>query len=244
MFSTSSICLLKYYVASFILLFWLQIRSCHAQDQNPSYKAWLYFDNTISLTKHWTFQSDIHLRTSHQFSELSNVLLRGWLDYKLSQSVTTGVGYAYLGSWDDDVASPNNYYTEHRFFGQVQHQIDLPQSSEIRQRVRLEQRFFDAMLLPSSSVRSRYSLSWKQSINRKYLPFHYFFLENEVFANLYGRSLAGGKVFEQNRLYAGLGLPLWKSSEVELGSYYEIQHDVFKQRNQTIIFQLRLKTEW
>ena len=235
--------LIPIYCFLFLLLInFLTSHAAVAQDQNPSLSAWIYLDNTHALNDVWSLETDIHLRTSDDFAGLGNLLLRGWVDFAMQETVLVGLGYAYLGSWNDDVAWPNDYYTENRIFTQLQYKIDVSESSRISQRVRFEQRFFDTALLPPASFRSRYSLNWKRHVDQNLLGLDYVFLENEVFVNLKGRKLSGGKYFEQNRVYGGLGFPIFSEGEIELGSYYEIQNDVFKQTNQSIIFQVRLKT--
>lgn len=213
-----------------------------AQDQQPAVNAWLYWDNKHAFNDDWALETDMHVRTSDDFEGLGNLLLRGWIDYTMHETWSAGLGYAYLGSWDEDLAAPKDYYSENRLFTQVQQKIALSESSNISQRIRLEQRFFDAAILPPSSFRSRYSLNWKRHFDKNIIGVDYFFLENEVFINLKGKALSGGKYFEQNRVYGGFGFPVFSDGEIELGSYYEVQNDIFEQTNQSIIIQLRVKT--
>ncbi len=216
--------------------------SLHAQDRSVSTVGWLYLQNEHQFNDRWELHTDVHLRSTDDFSNFGNLLVRNWIGFNVSDDWSAGIGYAFLGSWNDDVAMPDTYYGEHRSFQQIQHKIKNTNTSTVKHRARFEQRFFDTALLPALSLRARYALNWKRTLPNRPLGMDYFFLENEVFINTKGRDLSGGRVFEQNRAYGGLGYPLIGSSALELGAYYEIQHDVFKQTNRSVIFQLLIKT--
>lgn len=213
-----------------------------AQETNLSKTGWFYLESNIGISNSWSLRTDLHLRSTDNFSNFGNLLFRNWLNYSLSDAFSFGFGYTYLGSWHDEVSSPDTYFTENRPFQQLQYDIPLNSRSRISQRVRLEQRFFDTEALPPFSLRSRYAINWKNYIVSRPLGISFIFLENEMFFNMIGQRLSGNKLFEQNRVYGGFGFGLFSTSEIEVGSYYEINNDVFGRTNRSLIFQLGLKT--
>lgn len=216
--------------------------AANAQDNRPSKVGWLYIENSHSFNDRWKLNTDLHLRSLDDFAGFGDLLFRNWLDYQIVDNLTIGAGYTYLGQWNSDYAAPDVYYAENRLFQQVQHGIDVSETSTIKQRVRLEQRFFNTPVLPDYSLRSRYALNWKKQFSNTILGIDYLFLENELFFNMVGRSLSGNKLFEQNRAYGGFGFEIFGNNEIELGSYYQIQNDAYQDTNHSFIFQLRIKT--
>lgn len=214
----------------------------NAQDNRPSKVGWLYLENTHSLDDRWKLNTDLHVRSLDDFAGFGDLLFRNWIDYQIVDNLTIGAGYAYLGQWNSDYAAPDLYYAENRLFQQVQHAINVSETSTVKQRLRLEQRFFDVPVLPDYSLRSRYALNWKKQSSKLILGIDYVFLENELFLNMVGRSLSGNKLFEQNRAYGGFGFEIFGNNEIELGSYYQIQNDAYQDTNHSFIFQLRIKT--
>ncbi len=211
--------------------------------EDVSKTGWLTLENEHTISDLWSIKSDLHIRSTDNFKDLGNLLVRNWVNYSLSDESSIGLGYTYLGTWDGDIAFPDTYYAENRPFQQFQYDTKLSRLSKISQRIRLEQRFFTTELLPPFSLRSRYSAGWKKHFSSTPLGLSYIYIENELFFNLLGQKLSGGKLFEQNRLYSGLGFDLPNDCLLELGAYYEIQNDLFEQTNRTLIFQLRLITK-
>ncbi len=230
----------RYFHFYLLLLIVLLDNDLNAQDINLSTIGWFTVENEHALSDSWSIKTDVHVRSTDNFGKLGNILVRNWLDYSFSDRLSFGLGYAYLGTWHNDISFPATYFPENRPFQQFQHSIKQSSLSKISHRARLEQRFFSTEILPLFSLRSRYSIGWKNHLPSKPLGVSYTYLENEVFFNLIGQRLSGGKLFEQNRVYGGVGIDLPQDNSIELGSYYEIQNDVFRRTNHSLIVQIRL----
>ncbi len=231
------------FTSGLLIIFCGILSGAYAQEVQRDVTGWFYWENEVQLKDNWKIRSDIHSRSTDQFEKLGNLLLRGWIDYSISD-FSFGLGYVYLGSWDDDTGWPKDYFGENRPFQQVQHEWKINDHLKSSQRIRLEQRFFNAPMLPDFSLRSRYSVDLKYEFASPILRQNYLFVENEFFLNMVGQSFSGGRLFEQNRVYLGYGFNPKGRYEIELGSYYEYQHDALFRDNYTTMLQLKLRTSF
>jgi hypothetical protein len=184
-----------------------------AQHNQSGWAAWF---NTARLADRWSLTSDVQLRSSDDWEDVRNVLLRAGVTRSLRPDLTVTAGYAYV----ETLVDGGRDITEHRPWQQLALQRKLA-GRPLTHRLRLEQRFIDR---PGGddiySDRLRYHV-------RLLLPFaaapdgtftgYYLALQNEVFLNLSGRDRLNSKLLDQNRALVGVGRRLGAGLDLELG---------------------------
>lgn len=188
-------------------------RAAQADDIQTGWAAWF---NTTKLSQGWTLTSDVQLRSSDDWEDVRNVLLRAGLTRAWGPNATLTGGYAYI----DTLNAPGPDLTEHRFWQQLVLNRKFA-GNPLTHRFRLEQRFIDR---PGGadfySDRVRY-------FTRLIVPFAkrddgsftgtFVALQNEVFLNLSNRERLNGKLFDQNRAYVAIGRRIDAGLDLEIG---------------------------
>lgn len=183
-------------------------------DQQSGWAAWF---NTTKFSERWSLVSDAQLRSSDGWEEPRNLLLRAGGSYAISPQLSLVAGYAYIDTYSPTAPT----LTEHRSWQQLvaqQRVLGYP----LTHRLRLEQRFIERVGTKDLySDRLRYFLRLVAPIEVAapggFVRGSYLALQNELFLHLTARSELNGRLFDQNRLYGGLGYRISPRLDVELG---------------------------
>ena len=183
-------------------------------DQQMGWGAWF---NTAKLSERWSLVSDTQLRSSDGWERPRNLILRGGASYAFAPAVSLAAGYAYIDTYTPKAPA----LTEHRSWQQLVFQ-QKPAGLPLTHRLRLEQRFIERASgddLYSDRLRyfARLQIPMADSGKAGFARGSYVALQNEVFLHLSARSKLNGRLFDQNRAYAGVGFRVSPQLDVEAG---------------------------
>ena len=188
--------------------------SAYAQKEENS--GWIFLSHTQQITEKIKLQTDIQGRSSDRYQYWSNLLMRGAVSYGVSENGDAGLGYAYLGSWEDEDGG-KVYSREHRIFEQYQHQLKFNRKI-LSLRGRLEQRFTkDEDIKFSQRLRAYASMQAPLIANKDFSRGLYLKLQDEIFFNVQHKENVNSSFFDQHRPYLALGYRISEHIDVELG---------------------------
>ena len=213
------------------------------RSQNIQHNGWLFWSHQQKLSKHWQISSDAQVRSADQAKYVSNLLLRAGLGYVLSDKQTILLGYTYFGSWEKENGD-FQYEPENRIYQQYQLENKLFRI-EITNRLRYEQRFIKKTDHNVFAQRFRHYIQLQIPImtDAEFKKGIYISIQNEIFLNVQGRNKINHNLYDQNRVYLGIGYRLSKELEIETGYLfrYQIEENENVRNN---IFQLLLRTSF
>ena len=170
--------------------------------------GWYMYFGTNRLSDRWSLHTEAQWRHYQWKGNFNQLLLRTGMNYHIDQGAIATFGYAYIGTDPtfEDAPSGSNYFLEHRIFEQfILH--NKVWEFRIEHRYRLEQRFLDFGQDSDTQHRARYRLQVTLPLTDTFFVNLY----DEVFINLQGEA------FNQNRLYAALGIHITENSSIQLG---------------------------
>jgi len=194
---------------------------------------------------------DLQARRRDVAAEPAQVLLRGAGVYTLSPVVRLGAGYAFAQTWPPDDVEPPASFPEHRLF-EAMYLLHDAGRVQFRHRYFLEQRWLGRMAVDSATgdarvsrwdflLRARYQLRLNVLLNRPTLGpgTVYAYGGDELFV-AFGAQ-AGPNLFDQNRLFTGLGWQFARHLRAEVGYVNQLIVRPSGQRvdvNHTLVTQL------
>jgi Protein of unknown function (DUF2490) len=195
------------------------------QDRNRN--VWLAWFSDARLTKRWGLHTEFQLRRTHGLRYPQQYFYRLGLNYHATRRLTLTPGYVYLLSLPYGAYPDAGRTHERRFYLRADLQDDIG-------RLQLTHRYiqdFRWLLNPGSAAytprqyRSRYRLQLQFPLTKPAIEpgTLYALASDEVFLT-YGPGVA--QVFNQNRLYGGLGYQFTEALSVEASYLNQIvQHD-------------------
>ena len=162
---------------------------------------WFNYNNNVALNQKWNIISDIQIRTRDWTSHWSQFALRSGATYKLDNKFTAAAGFTWFGNvryFNDEPTVGNEWrpWEEIAFLTGIGKNLFI-------QRVRLEQRFLQIVLLGKktkeyeSRQRFRYRIEFGFPLKNKKMEIH---LGDEVMVNL--NYISDRRFFDQNRTFA------------------------------------------
>lgn len=192
----------------------------HAQRvESKQLGAWyMYFWNTSFNESNWGLQGDVQYRDWRGLGDREQLLLRGGLTYKPTNSgvkFTLGIANITSGQFGTEIDAP---VTENRIYQEALFGQTIWKKLLLTHRIRYEQRFVDDQ---DFRTRYRYNLfinvPFKGTTLDKGTP--YFAFYNELFINGQ-RNIGEGRnvqFFDRNRTYLGLGYAVKKNMRFQIG---------------------------
>lgn len=187
--------------------------------------AWFSYTGDHPVSKRWELHLEGQWRRHDLGLKWQQLQLRPAVNYALNQSAVVMTGYAFTDTFQyGDYPVPYRF-PEHRAFEQIllKHRIG---KVDLQHRYRLEQRFFGARSDPAVDRidSSRYENRFRH-LTRINIPLtpdrqYYIGVYEEFFIN-FGKNVAEN-VFDQNRAYVALGLPIAKDTRIEVGYLLQI----------------------
>lgn len=199
---------------------------CFAQESNTG-NWFAYFGN--QSYKKWNWHNEVQYRNYNFAGDLQQLLLRTGIGYNLTENNNNILlGYGFINSQKyipgSDKKTGSN---EHRVFQQFITRQNFNRFF-LQHRYRIEERF-----LPDDfQMRFRYAMILNVPINKKTVTQNaiYFSASNEIFIN------KQNPVFDQNRVYGGLGYVINKFFRVELGFMAQTLENTNRNQFQILIF--------
>lgn len=169
--------------------------------------AWYMYFGTNKVSERFSIHSEAQFRFYETTSNFNQLLLRFGLNYHISPDAIATIGYGYIDTdiSFEDIPDQNNVF-ENRIFEQF---ILKNKVWELlfEHRFRFEQRFLHSGSISDTQHRARYRLQITLPLtNTFFLNFY-----DEIFLNLQD------DIFNQNRLYAALGINVLDNLSVQLG---------------------------
>lgn len=193
-----------------------------AQNKEISHRniGWYQYFGTIQLNDKISIIPEYQWRRENFITSWQQSLARVSVNYKTKSGITLQGGYGFIQSFPfGDYPTLKGIQNENRIhqsliWSSIHGKFDL------QNRIRLEQRWFMPYLPgDTKSVyynRIRYMLKVSYPINAKLKAIVW----DELFAS-FGKNVKGN-VFDQNRLFVGLGYEWAKGQKVELGYFSHI----------------------
>lgn len=169
--------------------------------------AWYMYFGTNKVSERFSIHSEAQFRYYETTSNFNQLLLRFGLNYHISPEAIATIGYGYIDTdiSFEDIPDQNNVF-ENRIFEQF---ILKNKVWELlfEHRFRFEQRFLHSGSTTDTQHRARYRLQITLPLtNTFFLNFY-----DEIFLNLQD------DIFNQNRLYAALGINMLDNLSIQLG---------------------------
>ena len=203
--------------------------------QSNTSNGWVVSNHEQKISEKISFKTDVQFRSANQFKYVEAVLLRPYLVFSLTSKHSLGAGYAYLGNKTIE-SNQQKFQIEHRIWQQFQIENKW-NKSEITNRVRLEQRFIQKEAAFNFVQRFRYYARFQSAIFKGSADGGFFVgLQNEIFLNIQNKEVVNDKLFDQNRVYAGLGFRFSQAVAIEAGYIYRYQIEDKKMHHHIIQF--------
>ena len=181
-------------------------------------QVWLSLNSTSRLAEKWGVIADIHIRRNHYLKDPGFYFIRSGLAYFHNDKLSLAAGYGHM--WlAGAVASDFLFTNENRIFQQAQINSQWGKV-QIVNRIRNEQRWSQQLVggqktdLWQFTDRIRYLLSFSIPVSEeKKIPV--LVMANELMVH-FGKNLVH-KNFDQNRVFAGIRMPLAKDLSFDAG---------------------------
>jgi len=199
------------------------------------FAGWLATFQNYKLNKHLGVYFDGQLRSTGQWKDVQQIILRPGLNVYLTPALTATVGYAYIPN-RRTLSGVSDLLAEHRSWEQLllTHPLrsthrtgGVAHGATLTHRLRLEQRYLpkpkvegDGLTTNGHSYASRLRYFTRALLPLPAAPFtegFYAALQNEVFVNIGDPSAVNGKFFDQNRAYIAFGYRFTKQFDTEIG---------------------------
>ncbi|MCO4294720.1 DUF2490 domain-containing protein [Solitalea sp. MAHUQ-68] len=212
--------------------------------------------NTVWFTTNLRFQSaktswggflDVPIRSTDNYEQLQQFIIRPAVSYKFNKNFTAAVGYAYVSNYSymDDI---RHHSDEHRPWEQLIYNHNIGRVLFFH-RLRNEHRWISSVATPNdykTQQRIRYYLRgmiWFKQDSALKKGF-YGVLQDEIMFNYINKETTNNSFFDQNRAYAAIGYKFNRMLDLEGGYMYQLS----KQRNGTTLtnncIQLTLYTKF
>jgi len=192
--------------------------------------AWYSYFGDHPVSKRWELHLEGQWRRHDLGLKWQQLLIRPGVNFELNPNVILTAGYGFVDTFQYGEYPVPYRFPEHRLFEQVllKHKVG---KLDLQHRHRLEQRFFGVRSDPainridSSRYENRFRLLTRVNIPLTADKKYYIGTFDEFFIN-FGKNVAAN-VFDQNRAYVALGLPVARATKIEIG--YMLQ--IIQQRN-------------
>jgi len=170
--------------------------------------AWYQYFGMNRVSDRLSIHTEAQFRYYETLSNFNQMLLRTGLNYHINEKAIATLGYAYIDT--DPTFSDSeellNDIKEHRIFQQFL-LYNSVWEFRFEHRYRLEQRFLDFDGVSDTQHRARYRLQLTLPLTDTFFLNFY----DEIFINLQDEP------FDQNRLYAAVGVRITENSSLQLG---------------------------
>lgn len=202
-------------IISTLLLVFALVSVSKAQTVHQN-TGWLFLMNSTKFNTKWGAHFDLQLRSSDEFSNVRNLLIRPGLTYFFNSTNNLTLGYLFTQIYTPGAES----LTENRSWEQFIHTQKI-QNVSVSHRFRLEQRFIEKISEDDVfSQRLRYFVRLVIPLKKNATVFEKGFfagVQNEIFLNVQNKGVVNNNVFDQNRAYLALGYRIQKKIDIEAG---------------------------
>ncbi|WP_167855474.1 DUF2490 domain-containing protein [Hymenobacter fodinae] len=213
-----------------------------------NHNAWLAYFSDARLTRRWGLHTEFQYRRTHGLRDPQQYFYRTGLNYHATEQVLVTGGYVYLLSLPYGDYPEAGRSHERRAFVRAELESSLGRLA-LAHRYTQDLRWLRGPGEAAYALqhRSRYRLQLQFPLTRPKVEAGtlYALASDEIFIS-YGRNV-GANVFNQNRLYGGLGYQITDALGVETSYLHQtVQHDdgvVFEQ-NHTLQISLNFNPDF
>ena len=209
-----------------VFLWGLILSSAQAQTSagrvhDHNLNGWFVYSGDHRIAGRWGLHLEGQLRRHDVLLRPQQVLVRPAVNYQLKPSIMLSAGYAYVTTHRYGEYPVQAPFPEHRIYQQaiIQHRT---KGLDFQHRLRTEQRWLGQSLIsPSGELEDR---TWRYQNRFRYMirlavPLKtsgwYFATYDELFLNYAPRH--GARIFDQNRVFAGIGRVIARETRLEFG---------------------------
>ena len=229
---------MKFIFSFVLLLFSVKLVAQNNRQNDYNNTNWLQLFGTINFDKKWSLHTEYQWRRTQGVKHWQQSLLRIGVNRKLNDNTTVQFGYGWIETFpygDSPIASAGTF-PEHRIYEQISFKQPLKKFT-FTHRFRIEQRWLGRVKAGTDREieawvflhRFRYQFKTQYSITPKF----YLAVADEIFIGA-GKNL-GVNIFDQNRLFAGLGYKINKNVNIELSYFNQTLQQGRLVNNKTII---------
>ncbi len=195
------------------------------------FSGWGAVFASYTLNDRFSIHFDGQLRSTDNWEQSQNLLLRPGLNYHISSTTIATVGYAYIGS-NRTVSGISGWIPEHRIWQQFIYNQKFglsARSTTLQHRLRAEERFIGTPMIDGGeltinnfefAMRLRYFVRMVMPLQKadSFARGAFVAFQDEAFFNLNNNSaVTNGKVVDQNRAYVALGWRFSPKFDLEAG---------------------------
>ena len=196
--------------------------------------GWLFLTNSTKFNDKWGLHFDLQLRSSDEFKDIKNLLIRPGITYSFNKDNNLTVGYLFTQTYNPGEES----ITENRAWEQFIHNHKIS-TINVSHRFRLEQRFIEKVAADDVfAQRLRYFVRFLIPLKKDAQTFEKGFfaaVQDEVFLNIQNKDKVNDSFFDQNRAYLALGYRLQKSIDVEVGYMNQAVRNLSGHTNNNVV---------
>nr|WP_288934908.1 DUF2490 domain-containing protein [uncultured Allomuricauda sp.] len=187
----------------------LFVQPLHTQNSDENeYGSWLALCGTTKLHEDWSIPTVGIIRHHHMLDRYGFFFFRTGASYRISKASSFTGGFALLNS--NSYLEPNDVINTNQFWIYGEYTLKSKfNDNSIAHRLRLENRRLINTEDPKVNNRIRYRLQFKRPIYKDV----YFKAFDEVFVNV------EGNVFNQNRIFVGVGRQITPSLKADIGYF-------------------------
>lgn len=192
-----------------------------------NYNAWGAITGVAKLNNKFDLYADLQLRQSNYGKSPLQYMIRPGIIYNFNDQFAIGAGYLYSITYKyGEVPGTKFTFPEHRAWEQFVIKSKVNRV-EIQQRGRMEHRWLGEVTADMEVARYRYQNRIRYLL-RANIPLNgekikkgvfYFCAYDELMIS-FGQKV-GGNVYDQNRLFAGVGYHLGQAGKIEIGYLYQ-----------------------
>lgn len=182
--------------------------------------------------ENWLYDINSQARYTFTDSQYQTTQSEASLGYKTSDKLSLWLGYSWL-------IENANSTQQHRLWQQIIWNILDNDQFNLMSRSRLEER--KDVYEPEWSIRlrQRLQLSFPKLLFHTLTPIIY----NELFVNINNPPWVNNQLINQNRVFVGIDIPIWKKVDVQVGYLNQYQIREPENRDNHIIYaNLNIKT--
>jgi hypothetical protein len=184
--------------------------------------AWFMYFGNHKFSERWGVHAEIQARRHEIISEPQQLLFRAGVDYYSKANNRVTIGYAFVETYPYGEFAVPNAFPEHRTWQQFLTTQTLG-NFKLSHRYRLEQRLIGNAATGKFEDgryenRMRYMARGVVNLSKKERP-AYLAMYDEIFIN-FGKDV-GYNLFDQNRIYAAIGIPLNANVKIEFGYLHQ-----------------------
>ena len=195
---------------------------------------WVGSINNFHINKHWSVQFDFHLRSADKWENLQTMILRPGISYRFNPKWNVVLGYNHLEN-RAVIGSVSGYIPENQLWQQIWFRHPFKKANIIH-RISFEQRFIQYAYAENNKIKHREAVFTQRFryLLRTQIPLvnakpafkkgPYIIAQDELLLNFHHKENANGQIFDQNRIFAGLGYRFSPKLDIEAG--YQNRHIV------------------